>query len=234
MSQDSVNAPESLSNFIHPVNLKFACKQPTGLLLLQWCFAVYPLDSYFESGGAILSIYLPRVDESVSDAICSATSRAPCYCEVSSPGEHPHPPGQRACWKCAATGILQERLKGLCRFYPFPSYTCEETGLAQRDSSKWTRIIWNVEKLVLLSYRHPAFCAAIVHFHGQWASLLSSWLEAFSLLWACFPPEIKVLIKPECMELHCSVYYSFISTHLSPAKEYRARSSLSYVHFSLL
>lgn len=63
-------------------------------------FAVYPLDSYFEPGGAILGIFpvgtrphLPRVDESVSDAICSATSRAPCYCEVSSPGEHPHPPG---------------------------------------------------------------------------------------------------------------------------------------------
>lgn len=100
MSQDSVNAPESPSNFIHPVNLKFACKQPTGLLLLHWCFAVYPLDSYLEPGGAILGIFpvgtrphLPQVDESVSDAICSATSRAPCYCEVSSPGEHPHPPG---------------------------------------------------------------------------------------------------------------------------------------------
>lgn len=222
MSKDSVSAPESLSNFILPVNLKFACKQPTGLLLLQWCFAVYPLDSCFEPGGAILGMlpvgtrpHLPHVDESVSDAICSATSRAPCYCEVSSPGEHPTRRGQQACWKFAATGILQERLKCLCRFYPFPSYTCEETGLAQRDSSKWKRIIWNVEKLVLLSYRHPVFCAAIVHVHGQWATLLSSWLEAFSLLWARFPPEIKVLIKPECMELHCSVYYGFISTHLN-------------------
>lgn len=87
-------------------------------------FAVYPLDSYFEPGRAILGIFpvgtrphLPWVDESVSDAICSATIRAPCYCEVSSPGEHPHPPGPagalRVCGDRDSTGAFERSLQVL-------------------------------------------------------------------------------------------------------------------------
>lgn len=57
------------------------------------------------------------MDESVSDAICSATSRAPCYCEVSSPGEHPHPPGPagvlKVCGDRDFTGAFERSLQVL-------------------------------------------------------------------------------------------------------------------------
>lgn len=71
ISQDLANAPESLNNSTHPVNLKFNfANDPQDLCCLPRCCAVYPLDSCLEAGGAAArrtscwdTSSFPRLDE---------------------------------------------------------------------------------------------------------------------------------------------------------------------------
>lgn len=141
-----------------------------------WLFI--SLTSVYRQAGPLLVLLLlgyfliSPVNKSLSDAICSAKSWAPNYCDVSSPGDWPHY-DQLLCWRTAE--ISQWRLRALYRIYHFLLIQ-HKTILVQWDSSKWTHIILDVVKWDLPSYRHPDAC-----FWG-WASLLSSWLEVFCLL----------------------------------------------------
>lgn len=73
-------------------------------VVLPRCFAVYPLDSRLEAGGAAArrtscwdtSSFPPGwMEKAESGAICSAASGVPCYRRASSPGELPPPPADR-------------------------------------------------------------------------------------------------------------------------------------------
>lgn len=133
LSQVSVNIPKSLSGFIHPVNLK---ESPTKTI--HWTSVIKGmfccLSNWLLFNGRqdhpqyfflLRYILIPPVDESLSDAICSAKIWAPYYCDVSSPGDRPPTRTSRCVGGMQRQRDFTEAFDGPLQNLTLPSYPAQ-------------------------------------------------------------------------------------------------------------
>lgn len=221
ISQDLANAPESLNNSAHPVNLKSNFpNDPQDLCCSPRCFAVYPLDSCLEAGWAAArrtscwdTSSFPRLDEKLK--VVPSVRRQVEYLVTAEPllqvsWRSRHPPTGSLGRREAGWDFQQDPLKGICRIHPSPLEWGRLSGTAPNEHA----FIPNVVKLVRPPNRQPAFCREKwCRFSAARPAHLQSWLEVVWRLWVHFPAQIKALIKAECKELcHlcCAVRSGFI------------------------